>query len=713
MKVQIITNPDRKNEISRFNTSADTTMPNVSTSLNPINREDSTLEAEKDEVVVSPDLATIHKILGKPHSKGGTPLNLEEGSFIFSKDKSLAISKNEQKVFNFKMGGSVKKEDNTPAKILLRQIDIKHHNQMNAILNNKANRDFISKNTAEIMLDKNAEKIGQIAYLQEAKKDFKSGIPAFSEGTQPIYSQAVKDKIVTEDQYMKYGGSLKKYAKAGFYNNPPDNGKLEAFRGKQSNYGNLQYLNPFLENANRFFNPVPGGVGPVNPTINTIGEYQNKLSETYPELIDYVFKNNSNIFGATNKAYSDELRKKYNIPSNISKDKVLDYMYTKPESEYKNFIQDQFKDNQWGQRALNLNTINFDTKEEYDNAIKDKVAVGTKQGTTFYQDPNDKRNFINYTYKTPIAIAPLSTAVAKTEVKADGTPIVPNPFVSTGQYTNQKVPFNTGQIASLVGSTLINGMRKNIYPTRTENTFIPLELEKVNANTAIQANTNNWLQGARVAATMGTSPSQSNAFLQRAVIEGIAGENKIRDQYDTSNVQIGNQQNEYNNKGFNQVRAQNVNNNQQYVKESDLLKGRINQEKITNATNFLNTGLGYYGENLQMQNALNTMQQYGVVDANGNPVIDPKTGKQKFNTAYSTDFNGNFKFNNVSGMNATFNFANTSTPALQKRINELDEEIKKESDRNAKSRLIQSRTALETILYRQSNKKYGGYIKRK
>ena len=683
-------------------------LPNVSTTLKPLKNGMENLEAEKDEVVVAPDLSTIHKILGKPHSQGGTPLNLEEGSFIFSKDKSLAISKNDQKVFNFKMGGSVKKEDNTPAKVLLRQIDIKHHNQMNAVLNNKANRDFISKNTAKIMLDKNAEKIGQVAYLQESKKDFKNGVPAFSEGTQPIYSQDVKDKIVTEDQYMKYGGTLKKYAPGGpFIVKPFDNGKLESFRGKQANYGNQQYLNPFLDNANRFFNPAPAGVGPINSTINNISDYQNKLSETYPELINHVFTNNSDVFGATNKTYSLELKTKYGIPNNYNEQQTLNFINTQPKDVQYNFIQDQFKDGKWGQRALNLNTINFDTKEEYDNAIKNKVAVNTKQGTTFYQDPNDKRNFINYTYKTPTAIAPLSTPIAKAQVKADGTPITPNTFTSNGQYTNQKVPFNTGQIASLVGSTLINGMRKNIYPTRTENTFIPIELEKVNANTALQDNTNNWLQSARIAATMGTNASQSNAFLQRATVEGFTNGNKIRDQYDTQNVQIGNQQNEYNNKGFNQVRAQNVNNNQEYVKQSDLLKGRINQEKITNATNFLNTGLDYYGQNLQMQNALNTMQQYGVVDANGNPVIDPRTGKQKYNTAYSTDFNGNFKFNNVSGMNVM-------NGQVQDNSSAIIQQAMKDYASGDKEKMKNAAYLLQPYLKQlYGTKKYGGYIKRK
>lgn len=40
MRVQIITNPNRTNEISKFNTSDDTTMPSVSTSLRPISRKD-------------------------------------------------------------------------------------------------------------------------------------------------------------------------------------------------------------------------------------------------------------------------------------------------------------------------------------------------------------------------------------------------------------------------------------------------------------------------------------------------------------------------------------------------------------------------------------------------------------------------------------------------------------------------------------------------
>ena len=66
----------------------------ITTSIKPINREDATLEAEKGEIVYDPNKLTLNKVLGKRHGqdgKGGTPLNLPEGNFLFSDYNKLSI----------------------------------------------------------------------------------------------------------------------------------------------------------------------------------------------------------------------------------------------------------------------------------------------------------------------------------------------------------------------------------------------------------------------------------------------------------------------------------------------------------------------------------------------------------------------------------------------------------------------------------------------
>src|SRR6478609_2564868 len=90
----------------------ETTIPDVNSTIKPIDREDANLEAEKGEIVFQPN-GQLHKVLGKTHAKGGTPLNLPEGSFIFSNYKPLSFNKNEKKLFQFKEGGT--KKSNTPA----------------------------------------------------------------------------------------------------------------------------------------------------------------------------------------------------------------------------------------------------------------------------------------------------------------------------------------------------------------------------------------------------------------------------------------------------------------------------------------------------------------------------------------------------------------------------------------------------------------------
>ena len=56
--------------------------------LKPTTKENATLEAEKGETVVTnlnhDGLPELYTVGGKPHSKGGTPLNLPENSFILA-----------------------------------------------------------------------------------------------------------------------------------------------------------------------------------------------------------------------------------------------------------------------------------------------------------------------------------------------------------------------------------------------------------------------------------------------------------------------------------------------------------------------------------------------------------------------------------------------------------------------------------------------------
>lgn len=180
--------------------------PTISSKIKPIDVEDANSEVEKGEIILDPETGTMHKVLGKPHSKGGTPVSLKDGSFIFSNFKDLAINKNEKELFEFKDGGKYTIKNNTPAKVLGKEVDIEHHNKMIDILNNEKKFTNETINSAKLMMLKNFEKAGQVAYLQENKKN--AAIPQFAQNTAPVYSKDVDEQITQSMQYLKFGGKF-------------------------------------------------------------------------------------------------------------------------------------------------------------------------------------------------------------------------------------------------------------------------------------------------------------------------------------------------------------------------------------------------------------------------------------------------------------------------------------------------------------------------
>jgi lysozyme family protein len=144
----------------------------VNKNLSPIPRGMANLEAEKGEVAMT-DLGKtgqmgLYEIGGERHSNGGTPLNLDPGSFIYSDTRKMKI-KDPQ--FLAKYGKST---PTTPAKL------VKPFLKMNDFTNTlyDQNADPIQKRTAQTMIDNYKDKAGEIAFYQEAMKGFPQGIPA-------------------------------------------------------------------------------------------------------------------------------------------------------------------------------------------------------------------------------------------------------------------------------------------------------------------------------------------------------------------------------------------------------------------------------------------------------------------------------------------------------------------------------------------------------
>lgn len=152
---------------------ADNDYDSVSNTLREVPREEANIEAEGGETVygdVDGDGGLEHmKINGKRHAQGGVPLNVPEGSFVFSDTKKMKIkSKTVLEMF----GLNPKSDGYTPAEIAKRY-DI---NKYKAILEDPT-ADDVSKSTAELMVKNYKKKLAYLSLIQESMKNFPQGIP--------------------------------------------------------------------------------------------------------------------------------------------------------------------------------------------------------------------------------------------------------------------------------------------------------------------------------------------------------------------------------------------------------------------------------------------------------------------------------------------------------------------------------------------------------
>ncbi len=185
------------------------TSDNIQDKIKEIPRSKANVEIEKGEIVLQPLQMggfSLHKAVGNYHSKGGVPVNLPEGSFIFSQFDKMKLNPNQIKEMDLP---KVSLKPIVPSKLLTKNIDLKYHNKYLDTINNSKRNDDIANNTAQLMLEKNQDIIGRIAYLQEQKKGFPEGLPPIAQNTAPIYSDEVDTEIDQSQQYMEKGGLIK------------------------------------------------------------------------------------------------------------------------------------------------------------------------------------------------------------------------------------------------------------------------------------------------------------------------------------------------------------------------------------------------------------------------------------------------------------------------------------------------------------------------
>jgi hypothetical protein len=193
----------------------DEDMMHYNDTLQPVDRNEANLEAEKDEEVVIPNykgMSTKFRVGGKRHSEGGTPLNLPDDSFVFSDTKAMKL--NDPELLK-QFGKPAKKGGYTPAE-LAKPYDI---NKYRKVLDDPMS-DAIQKKTAEEMIANYNVLLGKLALAQEAKKGFPQGVPFISEPYLMMNNLTAEDILPMDSfagdmmqqqqpQIAKYGGAKK------------------------------------------------------------------------------------------------------------------------------------------------------------------------------------------------------------------------------------------------------------------------------------------------------------------------------------------------------------------------------------------------------------------------------------------------------------------------------------------------------------------------
>lgn len=179
----------------------------VNNTLSAVPREYANIEAEGGETAVVPKedgTKSHYNIKGKRHTQGGVPLNVPEGTFIFSDTKKMKLGGSVLSVFG-KSEKSSKKF--TPAQ-LAKQYDL---NKYKAILEDPR-ADSIKKRTAELMIQNYNKKLAQLALVQEGKKGYPQGIPNIA---QEYYAKMMQASDVESQEQMEenpqeamYGGDM-------------------------------------------------------------------------------------------------------------------------------------------------------------------------------------------------------------------------------------------------------------------------------------------------------------------------------------------------------------------------------------------------------------------------------------------------------------------------------------------------------------------------
>jgi hypothetical protein len=267
-----------------FTDMPDSMQDSVSSTIGAVPREMANIEAEGGETVygdLDGDGGLEHmKISGPRHTNGGVPLNIPEGSFIFSDTKKMTIK--DPNILS--MFGMTK--PSTPAKIAKRY-DV---NKYKAIMENP-DADIYDKGTAQLMVKNYQKMLGNLSMIQEDMKGMPQGVPDVAQAamgvSQMAYGGFTLPQYQTKGQ-VKLGDWTDDYDKLQSLLMDPKNAELrkEMFsryksgRGAKDDITEDQYVKNLME-AQRQIYALQNAYGNDPEKLNQLGWDKGGINKRY------------------------------------------------------------------------------------------------------------------------------------------------------------------------------------------------------------------------------------------------------------------------------------------------------------------------------------------------------------------------------------------------------------------------------------------------
>lgn len=633
-----------------------------------IDEDKANAELEKDELLLRNDLAGLFKVGGKKHSKGGTPSNLNDGDFIFSNDKSLSINENEKRFFELKTGGSRKKKDNTPAKVVNQNVPIRDYNTMVSVLEDDK-YDDISKQSAALMLEKYIESLGKVAYIQESRKS--EVPPMFAEASLPVFDDQLSEAMDQSEQY-KYGGKYvpkfqgpnisSTFRDRIFTPNPPSPEQVGA--------DNIGYWNEFVRRLRRFGSNGPSVLPPNTPEVATgVWPFSDPLDQ----------------FPGTTRP-----QRRWPFEGPLTQFPGLPRYSMRPETE----------------PVVTTTTQNRDTSLDW-------ATTSEMTGDATPQRP----------VTTPPSLYQRRTNpfTNKTVVKEDTNPVInPGPQPGGGPAPivrpyRPNVPLSPMQNLNLLYSGMQALTVPRFYPMRPQITSPTIELERQDPQAALNAVNNAAYSAYENVRTLNPTVAAANA--SSIFGKSLDATQQVVGNYNNINSQIANQEATLNNQIQRGDLSANVAANQQFY---DRLQ-RLNQNYADETRLARNQTFGLFNqfqsENEQLYNFLlgQTPTSTPVLNADGTPLIENGRPVLQESRLFDLDPNNQGWFRGIRNTGTGDIMAATGSANAQDRLQSIYDRA---FDAAVQRGVTQDRAAIlaeqrvKSAVASMPKNKYGGQIKR-